>query len=481
MPLAERFASIFDAPAAREKLSQFGRHVPLPTFNLTATSLRHLNMWFDRLNDISRGAVRQHGNFFSDPAAVGLVDNNVRPRVLTRAGQAFLALRSSLRNDEYRAEYELLKILYFTEGVATPSAQSFLNSKRQYLSLVLTQFSPAPTRHLFLDHPKLLVLAELVANFDGAIQRLVSLSEDDLIDIKRLGENGFTTLCSGPGFPNGLDALCRRIGAGYTRAEVRRLHYLISMCLLTISEELPRQGAARLVIPTPYCNLLTEADIYNRHIRYTSDISIWFDSVDFQISTSLALRPGAPAVPILRPVSLQPQTGLPGGRGRAPPTDASRRAHRAAKHATVLIVLDPVMSERAEDLAEATILPPRFGDNLVRFGHRSRENIALPDGMVPGADFYVIDQGTSDPVEFIEIKSVTGRIPFDISLTRAEYLRARQCAEVGLSYSLILVDIATGLFYEETNFAHTLSRLEMGEVIQITIRLGQPSVRATAA
>jgi hypothetical protein len=55
--------------------------------------------------------------------------------------------------------------------------------------------------------------------------------------------------------------------------------------------------------------------------------------------------------------------------------------------------------------------------------------------------------------------------------TRAEYLRAMRCAEAGIPYSLILVDVATGRFYEASGFAAQIAELQIGHAIHIVIRI----------
>lgn len=469
--LAQQFVSLFPEGGPQRALARLGARTALPTFNLATTSLRHTNMWLDRLHDINRGITRAHGNYFSDPASIGLVDNLVRPPVLTPAGRAFLSFRSTLRDDQARAEYELLKILYFGGYNHQPDVQQFLATKRGQLFAVLDQFTASPARHLFLEHPGLLVVAELIAGFPRAIRRLLELPEQDLLDLASLGEHGFTNLCSGSGFPRGLARLCRRIGSDYTRGEERRLHYLVSMALLAIVQTIPPRSQAQLRVPPPYCNLLTEMDVYSLHTQYTTDMNAWFDGVNLQVSSSLAIPPGGPPPPApLQLVTVQPQTATPSGTGTAAADDQSRRTRRGARRTPVNIVLDPVLSERAEDAAEERILRPQHGAQLVRVGHRRGETIALPDGMVPGADFYVID-ASADPIEFIEIKSVSGNPPFDVAFTRAEYWRAVRSAGAGVPCRLILVDVGTGRLFEARNFAPALAALQLGEALQFVIRV----------
>jgi hypothetical protein len=463
--LSQQFASVFSDRKAKSALRRLGAHIQLPTFNLTTTSLRHIKMWFDRIDDINRGHTRPHGNYFSDPAAVGLVNSNVRPRILTIAGREFLAFRPTICNNPLRAEYELLKILYFKGIQHSPNVQDFLDKKGEHLIYMLNQFSPSPARELFLTYPCLLVIAELIASFPGAIPRLLQLPEDILIGFASLGEGGFSGLCSGPGYPNGLSHLCRKIGSDYTRAEERRLYYLVSKMLLTIAASVPRNSTLRLVIPAPFCNLLTEVDIYNFYSQYTSDISIWFDGQQFNVSSSMAI----PAIPPVQPVNLQPLNGIPGGRGAAPPEDQRRRRRPSRPPTRVTIIIDQVLSERAEDIVEERILVPQYGQRIVRVGHRNGEAMALPDGMVPGADFYVM--GPQDPSEFIEVKSIIGTPPFDVTFTRAEYLRVISCFNNEIPYRLILVDCGAGRLYEVQNFAPSLAAMQLAQTAQFVIRI----------
>jgi hypothetical protein len=129
-----------------------------------------------------------------------------------------------------------------------------------------------------------------------------------------------------------------------------------------------------------------------------------------------------------------------------------------------------MLSERAEDVVEERILRPRYGPQLVRAGHTNGETIALPDGLVPGADFYVLD-ATNNPIEFVEIKSVTGNPPFEVAFTRAEYLRALECARAGLPYRLILVDVASASLYEVPQFATSLAGFQLSGVTQFVIQV----------
>ncbi len=178
MSLADRFASLFSDKNARQLLSELGEHTRLPTFNLATTSLRHINKWFDRLDSISRGISSTHGNYFSDPGSIGLVETERSPKTLTRPGRAFLALKDSLQNNPSAAEYQLIKLLCFDGYSFNSSITEFLELKREHLKRVLERFAPSPSRHQFIEFPRLLVIAELISGFPGAIPGLVRLGEE---------------------------------------------------------------------------------------------------------------------------------------------------------------------------------------------------------------------------------------------------------------------------------------------------------------
>lgn len=370
-----------------------------------------------------------------------------------------------------QAEYQLIKTLYFSNYVHSSSVEQFLRSKQSHMLAVLSQFFQCPSRSLFFSHPQLLVIAELVADFPGSVPKLLNLPKSNLLGLAALGENGFKTLCSGSGFPSGLERLCRRIGNDYTRGKERRLHYILSMALLTIAQTIPTNTASPLVVPVPFLNLLTDLDIYNLHMRYTADVNIWFDGASFQVSNLNIpmVTPTVQAVP-LPAVTIQPQTGAPSGTGSAAPNHSSRKRKRAARQSKVTVIIDQVLSEHAEDFVEH-ILYSQYGVQLIRAGHRRGETLSLPDGMVPGADFYVIDT-TGNPIEFIEVKSISGDPPVDIQLTRAEYLRACRCAADGIPYRLILVDMAHNQWYEVFNFGSDIPTMTLAEVLQFAVRVG---------
>jgi hypothetical protein len=465
-PLARRFAKLFSDVAAQAMLAPLRPHSRIPTFCFTTTSLRHLRRVFDRLNDIDNGQIVPHGNFLADPRAIGLVDRNA-PN-LSLAGQELLSYRATLRDDPARGEYELLKILYFGGYAHAADVQHLLDDKRDHILAVLHQFVP---RRIFLDQPSLLVIAEYIGSFPNALSHFLTLGDGDLNHLIQLGENGFASFCSDPSLPQGLSYLCRRIGGEYTRAEERRLHQIVSMALLTIAQTIPPGGTTSLSVPAPYSNLLTEKDIFDIHLNYTSDLSVWPDGVGYQVSTSLTIPVPAGAPIQLQNIQLQPQIGIPSGIGNAASANhQSRKRRRGTQKSQSSVIINPLLSEKAEDYVGDIFLRPQHGDNLVRVGHRSGEVIALPDGMVPGADFYVLDVA-NDPTEFIEVKCTSGPPPTDISLTRAEYLRVCRCLAAGIPYRLILLDVPNRQCYEVADFAAQIGNLDLSQVNQFTARL----------
>jgi hypothetical protein len=134
-------------------------------------------------------------------------------------------------------------------------------------------------------------------------------------------------------------------------------------------------------------------------------------------------------------------------------------------------MFDTLMSERAEDFAAEHLLDLEFGPRLVRAGHRDGEVMALPDGAVPGADFYVVDDA-GQPVEFIEIKCIVGGPPAKVFVTRAEYLRAQKCDNEGLPYRLILINLVNRESFVVSDFAAQMAQLDLDGVVQFVITVG---------
>jgi hypothetical protein len=180
--------------------------------------------------------------------------------------------------------------------------------------------------------------------------------------------------------------------------------------------------------------------------------------------------PGHPPSPVSILV-FKPQTAIPSGKGSAPAKSGKRDAQRKASPTPITVIVDQMLAERAEDLVESAVMKSQFKDKYVRIGHRSGETLALPDGMVPGADFYVLDT-SGQPIHFIEVKSITSAPPCEVTLTRAEYFRARRCAGHGLPYWLLLVDVTNGKWWKVADLADTIVNAQLENVVQFTIRVG---------
>jgi hypothetical protein len=472
--LSAIFASLFEERQAQDLLGHLGgrEHTDLPTFTLTTTSLRHLTRWFDRLDDINRGVVRAHGNYYSDPAALGLVNDRVSPPRLSQAGRIFLELKPFLYDSPARAEFELLRLLYFSGPRQPRRVTQLLKRKADHLNAVLSDFSPSGSREAFLEEPSLLAIVELIGGFTGAVRRFSALPPTTLARFALLGEGGFANLCPAARFGAGLARLCRRIGSDYHRAQERRLNTIVAMALLIMGRGLPGDYAVPLVIPAPIRNILAEQDLHALYGQFTSELVIWHDGERFLVSRAL----GRPILGSERPeeitgvVSVRPPSGRPPWRGRSAGGGVVGGRRRGAETFRISIT-DPIAAERAEDFVERALLLPEYGERLVRVGHRQAEVMPLADGMLPGADFYVLDVGDK-PIIFVEVKSTSGGPPADISLTRAEYLRARFSFAEGKAYRLILVDLENAKSYEVEGFASWVSTATLDTVRAMVVTVG---------
>ena len=434
-----------------------GNHISLPTFNLSTTSLRHISKWYERLQDISDGVRRQHPNYLSDPESLGLVSRRGADVVLTPVGRQFLQTGAVVGDNPARAEYELIDLLYFAGNAHSASTREFLARKRQNLFQFLSLCHPSPTAALLLYNPKLLTIAEALVPFPGAVSRFLDLDRADLMRFERLGERGFTELWGENQPPAGLGRLARKIGADYTRAADRRLHFLMSMLLHVMRDSFMAAGAsmAETTIPEPFSRLVTDADLIELSPAYAPDLGFASENGRLvAIAGSLRSRGRAPGIIEIgvRTPAARARRGAGGGR---PPVvrEPSRR----------IILLDLVLAKNAEDYVERSILRPRYGNDLIRVGHTNLESIPLADGLLPGADFYVPGVG------FFEVKSSVGQRPPTFSITRTEYQRARKCHEERIPYELFVVGLVPGELtphvYHIPRFAVKASELSINDLV----------------
>lgn len=430
--LAQDFASIFDSAGARTALASFGRHLTLPTFSLTTTSLRHLRKWYDRLEDIDNGIIGSHPNYCSDPESIGLVHRSRSGWSLTRAGREFLATKDVGYNNPRLAEYFLLDVLYFQRHNHRTKAARFLRTKRNNLQLFLNGCSPTPTKHLLIEYPRLLTIAEYISEFDGALIKFLNLAPEVLVGLANLGEPNFEALGASDR-PRGFANICHKIGSDYTRAADRRLNMVISMALLEIRQSLLLSGkkSDKLTIPFPYCNLISETDINELAPLFTTDIEIVPDEQGFTVLLKLIVGATDPLPPVERISLRQRRTRRPRRRsGRRKPSKPARRARD-------YIMFDTSLGFHAENYFQDSRLNRQYGGRVIRIGHTDFESVALSDGMVPGADFII---GTLDsPERYIEVKASRTYPPVSIRLTVSEYVRAKACHESGIPYELFIL------------------------------------------
>ncbi len=430
MAVREIVRSFFAQPAARDRLEALGHHIELPTFNLATTSLRHTNKWLDRLEEIDSGQVKPHGNFISDPAALGPAYRTPKGVGLTQAGRVFLGVKDRVYENPHKAEYELIKILYSGQIVLTGNARNFLDNKRKNLLNFLNHCRPTPQRQIMFADPRLLSIAEMLAAFEGALNVFFSLSKTELQELARLGEDGFKSLFPADANPPGISRLCTKIGSDYTRAADRRKNMIFSMTLLTVWQALRRRGVHgdKLEIPEPFCNLISPSDLYEFHERFTDDLTVAVDDEGFIVVRRDAEDLPAPKIQTITVAAMVKKL-------RKTPV---RRTARGIVRKPSGRFLDLALTEEAEQYVHDQVLRPRYGKNVVRIGHTDLEQVPLDDEMLPGADF-LIRKADGSVQEFFEVKSTRARFPSSITLTRGEFARIKRCLENDIPYTLYVV------------------------------------------
>ncbi len=469
MSLAETFIRLFDDPEAQRQVASYHPHTQIRAFNLATTSLRHIHKWYDRLSDIDHGVHRQHGNYYSDPQALGLIDKTgPSSAVLTSAGQEFLRTSQNYYDDPARAEYVLNKILYYS-GHTLGNATTFLESKRHNLYEFLRKCRPTPNTSLVLNDDRLLVMAETLSSFGSALEAFLLLDQADLLAFAELGERGFNSLLQGVHTGQGYRDLARRIAGDYTRASVRRRNYLLSHLFLTLRSNLISSASSylRLTIPYPYANLLTERTAYEQAPHFTEDITI-------------EAEPGGYIVVLREAVSVPPPLAAPSTRTiQVAVRPVRRRTPRATPPTgTRPRPVEPYSVEapltvEAEDYVERN-LRAIHGDAVWRIGHTAAEIVALQDGLLPGADMIVRDAG-GQPARYVEIKSSRGGLPPSIRLTAAEYARILKCSTDSVPYDLYIVLFSENQLVPRAslllNFQQAVAGLTITDLLSMEIRI----------
>lgn len=468
MALQDIFRDLFGDPAAERELASLGHHIAIPAFNLSTTSLRHLSKWYDRLREIDGGGHSDHPNYYSDPESLGLVETTAKGGRLTKSGNLFLATAPSCRSNPAKAEFELIRILYFSGLPHRRAVNEFLSGKRQNLLRFLTDCHLTSNSELLLRKPKLLAIAETLARFPDALHRFLEMRSGDLEALERLGEKGFSRLWNEARPPLGLGRLVRKIGADYTRAEERRLHFVLSMVLNEIMQDLARRGVLfdELHIPAPYSNLISPTYLVEHHAAYTDDVRIAEEDGRTLVFLSPQIVP-LPEKLVITPIGI-----------RVPKKLVGRKAAKSAKVRQPVArrrVIDIVLAKEAEDYIERTVLRPKYVNTLVRVGHTNRETGLLADGSVPGADFYVEDAKRKTCQAFYEVKSALNSVPATIRITRAEYARARKCFSDGIAYEVYVVvflqDAQAPSVLHIKDFAAKVQALTLDDVVSFEIAL----------
>lgn len=470
MSLAEVFIHLFDDPEAHQQVLAYHPHVRLRNFNLATTSLRHIQKWYDRLSDIDHGIHRTHGNYYSDPQSLGLI-NTTGPAsgVLTSAGREFLNTAQFYYNDPARAEYALNKILYYGGHTLAHHADIFLNTKRHNLMEFLRKCRLTPNTRLVLDNDRLLTLAEILSSFGLALESFLLLDQTDLVAFAELGEQGFNSLLRGVSVSQGFTNLAGRIAGDYTRASVRRRNYLLTHLFLLLRSQLISSGSQylQLAIPYPYANLLTERTAYEEVSRFTDDITIEPEAGGYIVFLReiISVQP-TPVTPSMRTIQLAARRP----RARAPRTTAPTGTR--ARAAEPYFVEAPLAIE-AENYVERT-LRADYGDAVWRVGHTQAETVPLSDGLLPGADIIVRDQ-TGKATRYIEVKSARGDLPPSIRLTAAEYTRALKCSADNIPYDLYIVSFPERQLAPTvsllSDFQVAISGLTINELLSMEIRI----------
>jgi len=436
--LAQVFIELFDDPQARDQARSYHTYTHINAFNLATTSLRHIGKWYDRLQDIDNGLHNPHSNYYSDPETVGLISRTgATSAVLTSAGREFLDTATLYYNDPQRAEYALNDILYYRGHSLSNRAARLLRTKRGYLNEFLRQCRLTPNAEMILNNDRLLVIAEMLSSFGSALERFLLCDPSHLLAFRDLGEDGFKSLLDGRSVHQGYKTLARRIGGDYTRASVRRRNYLISHLFLELRAQLRASGGQvlPLVIPYPFANLVTPAMAARAAPLFMDDIRVYPEVGGYMVFLEEAAATQAASVTSVQSLTLIPRRGLTRRRQVSSGTGVRRQA-------VGQYTVDAPLAVEAEDVAEQ-ILRATHGNLVWRVGHTSAETLTLGDGLLPGADIIILDNG-GIPVRFIEVKSSRTDPPSSIRLTGAEYARAIRCGLDGVPYDIYVVCFVEG-------------------------------------
>ena len=468
MSLADIFIQLFEDPEAKRQVVSYHPHAKIRAFNLATTSLRHIQKWYDRLSDIDQGVYRQHGNYYSDPQALGLISKTgTRSAILTTAGREFLNTSNLYYNDPARAEYTLNKTLYYG-GHPLGGSATFLQNKQRNLYEFLRKCRQTPNTNIVLNNDRLLVMAEILSSFGSALEAFLLLDPADLQAFAELGEQGFNSLLQGEQVDQGYIDLARRIAGDYTRASVRRRNYLLSHLFLKLRANLISSTSSymQLTISYPYANLLSERTAYEKAAHFTDDITIEAEPGGYVVALREVVSTPVPIAPAIGTI----QVAVRSSRRRVARPSPSAVTH---PRVTEPYFVEAPLTVEAEDYVERT-LRNSHGDAVYRIGHTSAEIIPLSDGLLPGADILIRDVG-GQATRYIEVKSSRGSIPPSIRLTAAEYARVLKCRVDNVPYDLYVVSFSENQLIPAasilSDFQQAVAGLTITDLLSMEIKI----------
>jgi hypothetical protein len=432
MSLNNTFIKLFDDPQAKASIASYHAHYQLKTFNLATTSLRHIQKWYDRITDIHNGVVGSHGNYYSDPRAIGLV-TKTDPPFLTLAGQEFLKSRTQYYQSDTRAEYILNKILYYSPN-APAATNPMLKTRHDNLMEFLCKCRPTQNMLIVLNDSSLLTIAEILSSFGSALEAFLLLPTTDLVAFAKLGNEGFNNLFKGMTVPQGYVDLASKIGGEYTRAKERRRNYLLSHLFLTLRNQLlsSQLQYMPLTIPYPFTNLIAESTAFDEVANFTDDIRIEIDTDGYIIFLNETMLT-TPALTLVAIHNIQ-IGAIPKTRHK-PPAQSTGQIKKKQNMEPYFV--DAPLSIEAEDYVQQH-LDINQNNVIRRIGHTTAESLPISDGLLPGADI-LIEDNLGKLLKCIEVKSSRDDFPPNIRLTAAEYIRAINCKTQGIPYELHVV------------------------------------------
>lgn len=432
---------------------------------MAKVELRHLQKWYDRLEEICKGTTSGHPNFYSDPTSVGLVAGTQKNAKLTAAGKSFYNSRSLGHDNSYKAEYYLMRSLYFENHKHNSKAKMFLDSRLAHMYHFLSICSPTPNKNLLIEKPKLLTIAEYITKYKSALLKFMQLEPETLTKLEALGEKGFQTLIK-KDVPKGICRICRKIGGDYTRASNRRRDMIFSIAILTIRNSLLRSGKYfdRLQVPYPFCNLISEIDIANYAHLYTNEVEIVQDGLGFLALVKTITLSKAPKIEIEK-FSFKRKNA------KKVKIKKATKPSVARKPITKIHFFDSATGNQAETYLAKNILSKEYGKKLIRIGHTDLESRVLSDGLIVGSDFLV--GSFEKPELFIEVKSTKNFPPRRIQVTSNEYLRAKKCLNDKIKYILYILAFddpqSCPRIYKNEEFAQEADSLQIIDLISLEI------------